>query len=125
MKIVDLVDGITAHFGFLLLLVVSLKFVTKRLHIKKVDIQLMKIHKPASDALITLGVVHMFTSLFYFSMADILTYVVGLFSLLAMIGAIFTFKMRKKHTKWLVYHRVLTIVAIITCIAHPIIYHRF
>lgn len=126
MDIVRSLDFIACHVALLLLLVVILKFVTKRLHLKKADVYLMKIHKPASHALVIAGVIHMFTSLQYLSSVGILSYVasyvVGLISLIAMIGAIYTFRMRKSNAKRLFYHRVLTVIAIIACLVHPMLY---
>lgn len=123
MDIIVLLDGMTSHIALLLLLVVVLKFVTKRLRLKRADMCLMKIHRPAAYALIMMGAVHMFTSLYCFSERGILPYIAGLISLLAMIGAVCTFRMRMRKTniKWLSYHRALTVIAVIACAAHPML----
>ena len=119
MDIVVLVDSVASRMASLLLLVVILKFATKRLHSKRADMCLMKIHKPASYGLILAGVVHMFTSFYDFSRAGILPYVAGLISLLAMIGAVYVFKRRKTCAKWLLYHRILTVIAVTAFLIHP------
>lgn len=119
MDLIVLLDGIASHIASLFLLVVVLKFVTKRLHWKKADRYLMKLHKPAAYALVIAGAVHMLTSFHKLAEVGIFPYIAGLISLLAMVGAIYTFNMRKTNTKWLFYHRVLTIVALIACAVHP------
>lgn len=121
MDIVVLLDGIASHIASLLLFVVILKFITKRLHLKKADMCLMKIHKPAAYGLVIAGTVHMFTSFQSFSRVGIFPYVAGAISLLAMVGAIGTFRMRKNNTKWLFFHRILTVIAVIACFVHPML----
>lgn len=120
-NIIMLLDGIASHIASYLLIAVVLKFLTKRFHMKKADMFLMKIHKPAAYGLVIFGAIHMFTSFYRFSSVGILPYIAGAVSLLAMIGAICTFRMRKTNKKWLNYHRVLTVIALVTCLVHPIL----
>lgn len=121
MDIIMILDKVSAKIALLLLLLVVLKFVTKHLHLTKADRFLMKIHKPASYGLIVVGLVHTVASFRCFSELGFLPYIVGGTSILSMIGAIYTFRLRKTDKKWLHYHRVLALVAIITCGLHPML----
>lgn len=121
MDIIMILDKVSAKIALLLLMLVVLKFVTKRLHLKKADRFLMKIHKPASWGLIVAGLVHMFASFRCLSEVGIVPYIVGGISILSIIGAIYTFRLRKTDKKWLFYHRVLALAALVTCGLHPML----
>lgn len=121
MDILLILDKASSKAAWLLLLLVVLKFLTKRLHLKKADQIMLKIHRPISCCLIALGLVHGIASFRSFTELGVLPYVVGGISLLSIMGALYTFQLRKTDNKWLHYHRVLALIAIISCVLHPMI----
>ncbi len=118
-EIIMEIDFLTAQLAFLALLIVLAKFITKRMGNKKLDIRLLKIHKPATYILVVASIIHMFTSFVYFDELGVMPYLIGFISFLSIIGAAYTFIKRKKFGKeWLFYHRVLSVVSVITLVAH-------
>lgn len=116
------IDSLTAKLAMLSLLIIVAKFVTKRTSFKKLDAQLMKIHKPSTYLLLITGSIHMLTSFIYLDRLGILPYVLGFVCMFSIIGAFVSFLKRKElGGKWLFWHRVFSIIAIVTLIIHPIV----
>lgn len=116
------IDSLTVKLAMLTLFIVLAKFITKRMGFKKLDAQLMKIHKPSTYILLITGTIHMFTSFIYIDRLGILPYILGLVCLLSIIGAAASFIKRKTiGEKWLFWHRIFSITALVTLFIHPII----
>jgi hypothetical protein len=99
------------------------KFITKRLKNKAVDLFLMKIHRPASYVLIAMGLLHGILSFFTFDIGFIPVYILGFICLLAIAAAMATYIFRKKlGARWLIWHRITTIIAFVAFVLHPIVY---
>ncbi len=114
------IDSLTAELAMLALFIVLAKFITKRTGFKKLDTKLMKIHKPATFILLVTGIIHMFTSFVYFDRLGILPYILGFLCLISIIGAALTFIKRKNIGKrWLFWHRICSIIALVTLFIHP------
>ncbi len=116
------IDSLAAELAMLALFIVLAKFITKRTRFKKLDIKLMKIHKPATLILLITGIIHMFTSFVYFNQLGILSYILGFVCLLSIISAALTFIKRENIGKrWLFWHRICSIIALVTLLVHPIL----
>ena len=127
---VVMLDKVTASLAYIALILVVIKFVSKLLAKKnipffaKLDRFLMKIHKPASLALIVFGTLHAIFSVYSIASITIWPWLLGLICLLSCIAAVVCFVVRKKMPdpkRWLTYHRIATIVALITYFAHVIL----
>lgn len=118
-NLIILINMIAANIAIGAFLIVIAKFVTKRVGIKYVDRFLMKIHKPASYVLVVAGLIHMVCSFHVIGTTPIFGYVLGFISMFAIIALIATWMLRRKLGKhWLVWHRILTVIAISTVILH-------
>ncbi len=116
------IDSLTAKLAMLALFIVLAKFITKQTGFKKLDTKLMKIHKPATYVLLITGIIHMITSFVYLNNLGILPYILGFICLLSIIGAAISFIKRKDiGKKWLFWHRICSIIALITLFIHPIV----
>lgn len=117
--LVVLIDILSTKIAIFMLFIVVAKFVTKRVGIKSLDRLLMKIHKPAGYILVIAGLIHIVFSFRLISTTPIIVYVLGFISFLAIIASITTYVLRIKLGKhWLIWHRIMTLIAIITVILH-------
>jgi hypothetical protein len=120
--LVVLIDILSTKIVKFMLFIIAAKFVTKRVGIKSLDRLLMKIHKPAGYILVMAGLIHMVFSFRLIITTPIIVYVLGFISFLAIIASIMTYVLRKKLGKhWLMWHRIMTLIAIITVILHPML----
>lgn len=94
-EILQLINLISAKIAVLALLVVSIKYISKRIGNEKVNRILMKVHIPAGKLTLLAGIIHMCASLAQFSNYNVLTLIFGGISLLA-IGASIFFASKKK-----------------------------
>ncbi len=118
-EVIITIDKITANVAFIALFIVLAKFITKRMGRKKLDIRLMKIHRPATNVLVVTSIIHMFTSFVYLNELGIIPFILGFISLASIIVAALTFTKRKIFgRKWLFYHRVFSLISLITLLAH-------
>ncbi|MEL7659402.1 hypothetical protein [Acetobacterium wieringae] len=116
------IDALCAKLAMLALVIVSAKFVSKRIKIKVLDRFLMNVHRPAGYVLVGTGVIHMVLSFSQVSTTAVLAYVVGFISLVAIIAAILAFyKKNKVGGRWIVWHRIFTVIAMITVVLHPML----
>lgn len=115
-------DALCAKLALLALLIVSAKFMSKRIKIKALDRFLMKVHRPAGYVLVVTGVIHMVLSVSQVSTTATLAYIVGFISLIAIIAAILAFyKKNQVGGRWIVWHRIFTVVALIAVFLHPML----
>lgn len=116
------IDALCANLAMFALFIVSVKFVSKRIGIKPLDRLLMKIHRPAGYVLVVTGVIHMVFSFSKVSTTSAMVYIVGFICLFAIIASILAFNKRKKvGGAWIVWHRLFTVIAIVTCILHTML----
>ena len=113
-------DKMTAKVALLALLIVVAKLITKRIGTKKADQFLMKIHRPAGYILAAAGLAHGILSFRIFSTTPVIVYILGFICLFAIVAALVTFFLKKKLGKgWLIWHRITTVIALITLVLHP------
>lgn len=113
------IDSLTARLAMLTLFIVLIKFITKRTGPKKLDTKLMKIHKSATYVLLVTGIIHMCTSFVYLNRLGIFPYLLGFICLFSIIGAALTFIKRKEiGKKWLFWHRIFSLIALVTLFIH-------
>lgn len=105
------IDIIKAKLAMVTFFIIVAKFITKHIGAKSVDRFLMMIHRPAGYILVIAGVIHMVLSFRVFSTTPIIVYILGFVCLLAIIASIVTFVMKKIGGKWLVSHRVMTVIS--------------
>ena len=127
MTIFERINIIAAIIAALSFSSVVAKFITKRyrkkscLFFEKVDIVLMKIHKPAAIILIVSGTLHGTLSIINFYDFGIIPNILGTIGLLSCIAstAIFYVKKRLKIPKlWIFHHRFYAAVALVALIGH-------
>lgn len=103
--------------AFICLVLVVLKFVSKRISSKQLDRFLMKRHKLFAQLLIILGSIHGLLSFSSWGIDLVAIYLLGLIGLAAIVQANNTLK-HHKGKNWVVYHRVWSCIAIITILLH-------
>ncbi|SHI21809.1 hypothetical protein [Desulfosporosinus lacus] len=114
-----LINILSAKIAICAFFIVVAKFVTKRVGIKSVDRLLMTIHKPAGYVLVVAGLIHMVFSFQVVSTIPIIGYVMGFICMFAIIALIATCMLKRKFGEhWLVWHRIMTAIAISTVILH-------
>lgn len=121
-ELISNADMFAANLAQLTFIIVAIKFITKRTGWKKIDILLMKIHRPAGYVLLGTGLVHTVLSFRNVSTTPIMVYVLGMLCILSIAAAVMTFVFRKKFGKsWLFWHRAATVIALVTLVAHPML----
>lgn len=116
---ISILDAFCACIASLTLIILSLKFVSKRLKFKKVDKFLLKIHKQATYALLITSILHGILSFRAFPYIHIAVYIFGILSILFAIASMITFFKRKRlGSKWVLYHGILGIATILAVILH-------
>lgn len=114
-----LINMLSANIAICAFFIVVAKFVTKRVGTKSVDRFLMNIHKPAGYVLVVAGLIHMVFSFHLLGTTPISGYVLGFIGMFAILALIATCVLRRKLGEhWLVWHRIMTAIAISTVILH-------
>ncbi|MHB8075615.1 hypothetical protein [Desulfosporosinus fructosivorans] len=117
--LIMLINMLSVKIAICAFFIVVAKFVTKRVGIQSVDRWLMNIHKPAGCVLFVAGLIHMVFSFHVVSTTPIIGYVLGFICMFAIIALIATCVLRRKLGEhWLVWHRIMTAIAITTVILH-------
>lgn len=120
--IIATIDILAAKIAMIALLIVVAKFITKRIGAKTADRFLMKIHRPAGYILAVAGLIHGILSFSVFSTTPTMVYVLGIICMVAILAAIMTFFLKNKlGKKWLFWHRVTTVIALVTLVLHPML----
>ncbi|MFA9377341.1 MAG: FMN-binding protein [Lachnotalea sp.] len=103
----------------LLLLLVLFKFVTKRMKWKKADQILLKVHKITGILILVCALMHLYVVFPLFSTRPIIVWVLGSLSVFCMIVVAASYGIRKKlGAKWILIHRIGTLVIILLVICH-------
>ena len=110
-----ILSGILSLICFCLL---SSKAVTSKLHFKKMDKLLFKIHKPVSVFLIITSFVHIFSVVPILKNRDFLIVIAGIISIAFMVLLICLCHMLNDRKKKIFWHRILTILMAIGIIWH-------
>ncbi len=128
MTTIERINIIAAVIATLSFSGVVAKFITKRFKrytlIKKADIALMKIHKPAAFILIVFGAFHGILSIINFHEFGMLPNILGTIGLLSCIAstAFFYLKKRLRIPKiWIFHHRSYAVVALVALIGHILV----
>lgn len=117
-ELITVIDLLVAKVAQLAFMIVAAKFVTKRVKNKTADRFLMKIHRPAGYVLAVTSLIHGVLSFRVFATTPIIVYILGFICFFAILAAILTFIFKKKMNKWLIWHRITTVVALVTLILH-------
>lgn len=115
-----IVTGILSLLCFVLL---SVKALTKRLHLEKTDKWLMKVHKMFSGLLFILCLLHIALVFPVLQNRDILVTVSGLAAVTFMILLIALCHMIKDVQKKMRWHRILDIAMLLCLIGHVVFYY--
>lgn len=103
----------------ILFVLTVIKFITKRMKFKKIDELLMKTHKITGIMLIIVAMIHLVTSFSLLETRPLIIYIVGILSLFCMMVVALSYFFRKKlGLKWIIVHRVATLVIIVLIISH-------
>lgn len=122
-QFIAMTDMLCALVATIALMILALKFVSKRLKMKKLDHFFMKIHKGATYVLIVTGIIHGILSFRALAVASWLVYLCGILGLLCIIGAVVTYYKKKDlKQKWVLWHGLLCLGALITLILHVYIF---
>lgn len=113
---------ITGIILAVLSIVLLSKFFTKRAKGNRLDKLMIRIHKPLGVLLIVVGIIHLILTWSLLKQRPISMFIFGFI----MIGCAFllfiSYLFRKKlKEKWIIIHRVLSLVLFICLIAHTII----
>lgn len=120
--IIAIIDIMAAKIAMFAFLIVAAKFVTKHIGAKTADRLLMKIHRPAGYVLAVTGLIHGVLSFRIFSTTPVIVYILGFICMLAILAAIATFFLKNKlGNKWLIWHRITTVIALVTLVLHPML----
>ena len=107
--------GILCFICFCLL---SAKAATAKLHFKKMDKMLIKIHKPVSVFLIIICFAHIFCVVPILKNRNSLVVILGIVSVMFMVLLICLCHVIKDRNKKILWHRILTILMAIGIIGH-------
>lgn len=122
MDLVQNIDMFAANLALLSFFIVAIKFISKRAGWKKLDVFLMKAHRPVGYVLLSAGIIHTVLSFRDISTTPIAVYALGIVCTLSIAAAILTYVFRKKlGKKWLFWHGAVTVIALVTLIAHPVL----
>ena len=117
------VNHLCACIALLSLIVVLLKFISRRLGLQALDQRLLGIHRPASHLLIVCGVIHGVLSFQYVTKYPPLVYLTGGLCLLALLRICHTCK-NQGNKRWLPTHRFWSALALLLLAAHLVCFVR-
>lgn len=127
MYTIERIYTITAFAALLSLLIVMIKFITKRLAkkglplFKRLDKKLMRSHKFTGFVLISFGGIHGILTFSRVQEFGVVPYILGGISLICYIASARCFYIKKKFKEpkhWIFHHRIFAFVAVITLIGH-------
>ena len=110
-----ILTGILCLICFCLL---AAKAVTAKLHLKKMDKMLMKVHKPVSALLVIICPVHIFCIVPVLKNRDLPVVISGIVSAAFMVLLIFLCHAIKDRKKKILWHRILTILMVVSITGH-------
>lgn len=108
-------------FGILCLIcfvLLSAKAVTAKLHLKKMDIILMKFHKPVSAFLMIMCFVHILYVVPILQNRDVLVMISGIVNVVLMVFLICLCHVIKEKREKMLWHRILTVLMAIGIMIH-------
>lgn len=115
-----IVLGILCVICFLLL---AMKMVTRKFHLQKIDVFLMRIHKPICVLLIVLCVLHVISVIPVLknrSAAVISAGIIAIVGMLLLICLCHTIKEKQKRVHW---HKIMTLFFAICIVSHIVAYN--
>jgi len=102
-----------------ILLILLLKFVTKRLPMKKLDQFMMKIHIKLGFLLIIILIIHIIQSFSLFNSRPLYIYILGVSLVICIILTATSYYFRKKlGNNWIKIHRIFALLAGILVVCH-------
>lgn len=109
-----MIGGIIAA---VLLIVLCVKYITKRMKNRNIDKVNLKIHKVIGMGLICLLIAHLIMVLPLIKQRPISIYIIGIIMIILAIGSLLSYCFRKRlGKKWIFVHRILAVV-IMVCLA--------
>jgi len=102
-----------------ILLIIILKFFTKRLPMKKLDRFMGRIHSKLGFLLVMILIIHLILSFSVFNSRPLYIYFFGFSLVICIIVAAASYYSRKKlGDKWIKIHRITALVAVILVVCH-------
>lgn len=127
MNSIETIYTVLSIISVLSLLTIIFKFISKRLKNRKIlffdklDKLLAKVHKHAAISLIVTGLLHGAMTLTRITDFGAEPYILGTLCLLSCIASAGCFYLKKRFKKikhWVVYHRIFTVIALVTLVWH-------
>ena len=100
------------------------KFFTKRMHFKKADKMLAKIHRRLGCLFIIAAILHMISSFSVFNSRPLYIYLLGALMIFWMFVGALSYVFRKKLGKrWIIIHRAAALLVCLTLLCHVGLYN--
>ncbi len=118
---VNIIFILLEWISFTLWIILTLKYVARKVNYKPINIFLRKTHIPMSIILAFTMTTHAVLSFIEYP-NDIATNITGIVLTIAFVFLVLTYVMRKKlKRKWFVSHRIISFISILILIAHIIL----
>lgn len=122
-----IISAVTSKIALLAFFLILLKYVSKKLAktgnktFKKADKAFMKTHNLFGWLMIVFALIHGICSVYSIPEKGALPFIIGVICFIACLTAIGSFYYRKKMEepkRWIQIHRISTVIALVTLIAH-------
>lgn len=114
---------ITGYILLALIILISFKFITKRLHNNSLDRIIMKLHKPMVYIAAVIAIVHGILVLQVFATRPLFLYVGGIMMIVVGVATCLVHTYRSKLGKsWIRWHRIMVLILFALTASHMIVY---
>lgn len=114
---------ITGYILLIILLLLSSKFITKRLKSRRLDQISMRIHRPLAYIGIIIGIIHAIITLSVFKTRPLVLYIGGFLMIVVGVATCISYRNRKTlGEKWIGLHRIAAIIMLALLVIHIVVY---
>lgn len=113
---------ITGYICLLFMILLLVKYITKRCHLTKINALLMRIHKYAAGGFLVVGIAHFILVIKVIDTRNIVVVMSGLVILVTGIALVFVCHSMKNRKKELMFHRGFSLVIAVMLIIHVVFY---
>ena len=113
---------ITGYICLICVVLLLMKFVSKRLHLTKLNSKLMKIHKFVAGGFLVVGLIHFCIVLKVFFTRNMIVNISGIIAILAGIALTITCHVMKDKKREIHFHRAFSAIIGIMVIVHVVSY---
>jgi uncharacterized protein with FMN-binding domain len=114
---------ITGYILLIIIVLLCMKFISKRIGSKAFDRFVMRIHKPLAYIAIIVGILHGVVTLQVFKTRPVIMYIVGIMIIVLGGAACVTHRYRKTlGRKWILFHRIAAIAIVALLVCHMVVY---